>query len=303
VRGLSASLAVLVACSLALAAGCSPATAGGTGITSWAFAIGNHTLDGNAAAVGERYGPFDLVIVDGEEATRGEIAAIQTNGTTVLGYLSVGTIEKWRSWYPKLKPYRLAAWKDWKDEWYSDTSKRGFRRQIARNIAPDVLGKGFDGLMLDNTDMVETRSHIRQRRGMGRLIARLSKLIDGEGKLLYTQNGYPGIVHGYPNQNVSPLGQYFDGWNREDVSWTYDFDHRRYKALGPGAVHEAQSELEDVADSLSIPVFSTDYTANGDDQATADAINKSCAAGAVPYVSDIGLTLHRVPSPPYSCAP
>jgi polysaccharide biosynthesis protein PelA len=287
--------------SVLLMAGCSSATARGGEIHKWAFAIGNHTLDGKAATVGSRYAPFDLVVVDGEEASKGEIAAIRSNGTIVLGYLSVGTIEKWRSWYPKLKPYRLAAWKDWKDEWYADTAKRGFRREVSDHIAPGLLAKGFDGLMLDNTDMVETHNHLAQRRGMWKLIAGLRTAPQMSGKLLYTQNGYPGMVDGYPAQNVPALDRYFDGWNREDVSWTYDFDHNRYKPLGPAAVAEAQNELSDLGQRM--PVFSTDYTADGDEQATMDALNKACAAGATPYVSDIGLTLHRVPSPPYSCSP
>jgi hypothetical protein len=54
-------------------------------VGSWAFAIGNHTLDGNAASVGARYAPFELVMVDGEEVRADEIAAMRANGSLVLG--------------------------------------------------------------------------------------------------------------------------------------------------------------------------------------------------------------------------
>ena len=73
----------------------------------------------------------------------------------MLAYLSVGTIEKWRGWFDDIKRYRLEPWQDWKDEWFADVSKPGLRRIIVRRIAPGILDKGFDGLFLDNVDMIE----------------------------------------------------------------------------------------------------------------------------------------------------
>ena len=126
---------------------------------SFAFAIGNGQLSGGPEQVAERLGAFDLVVVDGELASAGEVAALRARGATVLAYLSVGTIEKWRSWYPNLKTYRLAAWRDWKDEWFADVSSAKLRATLTDKIAPAILDKGFDGLFLDNVDMIETRSH------------------------------------------------------------------------------------------------------------------------------------------------
>ena len=141
--------------------------------SSFAFAIGNRTLDGNAADLTERYEDFDLVIVDGQAST-GKVDAIQAGGATVLGYLSVGTIEKYRPWYDQLKRYRLSAWQDWKDEWFADTSKAGYRRKVVRIAEDEILSAGFDGLFLDNVDMVEVKRHKQQREGMGRLVGAIS---------------------------------------------------------------------------------------------------------------------------------
>ena len=52
------------------------------------------------------------MIVDGEEATRGQLAALHGEGKLVLGYISVGTIERGRGWYRSAKPYRLDYWPD-----------------------------------------------------------------------------------------------------------------------------------------------------------------------------------------------
>ena len=98
---------------------------------------------------------------------------------------------------------------------------------IAAEIAPGILGKGFDGLFLDNVDMVETRNHAAQRDGMRKLVLALAELAHADGRLLFAQNGAWAFAS-------SGLLDAIDGWNREDVTWTYDFDRRRYVRQRPG---------------------------------------------------------------------
>jgi polysaccharide biosynthesis protein PelA len=158
---------------------------------------------------------YDLVVVDGELTKPASIARLHQTGAVVLGYLSVGTIEPFRSWYPKLNPYALRDRFKQFGEIYADVDARGFRREISRRTAPRLLRKGFGGLFLDNTDMVETHKH--ERPGMKRLVRSISRLVHGRGSLLFAQNG---------EASIGPLLRYYDGWNREDVSWTYSFKRR-----------------------------------------------------------------------------
>ena len=260
---------------------------------SFAFAIGNGQLSGGPEQVAERLRAFDLVVVDGELASAGEVAALRARGATVLAYLSVGTIEKWRSWYPNLKPYRLAAWRDWKDEWFADVSNAKLRATLTDKIAPAILDKGFDGLFLDNVDMIETRSHRAQRPGMRALVTDLASEVHGRGGLLFTQNGAYGL-------RKLDLLEAIDGWNREDVTYTYDFDHRRYVPNGRGARRAALRELAAFADRGLITT-ATDYTRAGDKHARKRSIRDACKVGALPYVSDLALTAKRLPDPPLTC--
>ena len=260
---------------------------------SFAFAIGNGNLAGGPEQVAERLGAFELVVVDGELARADEIAALRARGVTVLGYLSVGTIEKWRSWYPKLKRFRLNAWADWKDEWFADVSRPRLRRLIEGEIAPQLLGKGFDGLFLDNVDMVETRNHAAQRDGMRELVNALAALAHGDGRLLFAQNGAEILEE-------LELLDALDGWNREDVTWTYDFDRRRYVHQSLGETRAALAELRAMA-TRGLVTTTADYTRAGDADAEAESVSNACSAGAVPYVGDIGLTARRLPDPPLTC--
>jgi uncharacterized protein (TIGR01370 family) len=278
-----------------------PASADPPAASSFAFAIGDGTLAGNDAAVAARYQDFDLVIVDGEEASESQIDAIQAGGATVLAYLSVGTIESWRSWYRKLKRFRLSAWQDWRDEWFADTARGKYRRRVVSIADERILAKGFDGLFLDNVDMVEVRRHRKQRAGMGRLVAALDELV-GDGRYLFAQNGAPGVLNGYPNQDVDPLSAHLDGWNREDVTFTWDFDRHRYKRVPPADHETAIEELEAVAE-LEILTTATDYvdlkdSSLGDE---CEAVANATAAGVLPYIANIGLTRAAVEANPPAC--
>jgi hypothetical protein len=173
-------------------------------VGSWAFAIGSPDLDVDQEA--GRFAPFDLIVMDGEDAHSRNVYPLRQQGKVVLGYLSVGTIEKGRFWYEAAKPYRLDYWGDW-GEWYAKVKSAGFRRLIAEKVASRMLSKGFNGLFLDNTDMVET--HPGQREGMKLLVESLRGVVDATDGLLFTQNG---------EDSVAPILPYLDGWNREDVN-------------------------------------------------------------------------------------
>jgi uncharacterized protein (TIGR01370 family) len=252
-------------------------------VQTWAFAIGSGDLTGNLVA---RYGRYDLLVLDGQEAGAAQVGALRRAGKLVLAYLDVGTIEPGRPWYHAAGRYRLDYWPDW-GEWYANVSQVGFRRLIAGRVAPSVLRKGFDGLFLDNTDMIE--SHPRQAPGMRELVRALAQLVHRRHEVLFTQNG---------EDSIGPTLRYYDGWNREDVSATYDFSAHRYARQPRDQLSAALRALRRIA-AAGLLTLATDYTAAGDRAAFSAAVSEACGAGALPFVSDIDLT--RVPMTPAKC--
>ena len=275
--------AALIASTLALLAA-APASAAPTdprlrGVHSWAFAAGSHQPLSRLAG-------YDLVVLDGQDAPRREVRRLRARSTLVLGYLSVGTIEPGRSWYRRARRYRLDRWEDF-GEWYANVSARGYRRLMGRRVAPALLGKGVDGLFLDNTDMVE--SHPRQRRGMRALARSLSGLVNRRGGLLFTQNG---------ERSIGPTLALYDGWNREDVTSTYDFDRHRYARVRGDEARAARRALRRIS-GAGLLVTATDYVRRADRRGRAAAIGTACSAGALPFVTDI--RLRRLPRRPLVC--
>jgi uncharacterized protein (TIGR01370 family) len=248
------------------------------------FALGLGLEPGEVAS---RLGTVDLAVVDGEETKPGTLNQLRAGGTIVLGYLSIGTIEPYRSWYRVLKPFRLRDRFGEFGEYYARTAAPGYRRAMLRRVVPRILSKPFDGLFLDNTDMVET--HPKQRRGMRQLVRRLARRAHRRHLLLFAQNG---------ERSVGPLLRYLDGWNREDVSWTYSFDRSAYVHQPPQAVMAATAALRRIA-AAGLLVTATDYVADGDSAAEAESIATACSAGALPFVTDIWL--RRIAAQPPLC--
>lgn len=251
-------------------------------VRSYALALGVDPLDDDAV---DRLGAYDLVVVDGGSTDPEQVDALQQRGSLVLGYLSAGTIEPYRPWYATARDegWLLDRWEDW-GEWYADVADPGLRDLLVTEARRE-LDHGFDGLFLDNTDMVAT--HPDQAQGMIELVAALDAEV-GDG-LLFAQNG---------DDTVDAIADHLDGWNREDVTATYDFEAERYAEVAEDDGAAARATLRRLrADGLL--VTATDYTEGPDDPLSGVATDRACRAGALPFASDIGLT--RIEARPETC--
>ena len=95
---------------------------------------------------------------------RNDLAVVETEGyesavreavkrkVHVYGYLNVGSLEKQRPYYEKLKHLRLAKYKGWDGEYWIDPTAREWQDHIL-NLAKQIKACGAIGLYLDNTDI------------------------------------------------------------------------------------------------------------------------------------------------------
>jgi hypothetical protein len=82
------------------------------------------------------------------------------------------------------------------------------------------------------------------------------------------------------------------------VTRTYDFDSRRYVRVPRRERRAARRALRQMA-GRGLLVTASDYVARGDGAATRAAVRAACAAGALPFVTGIGI--RRLPGRPYRC--
>jgi hypothetical protein len=165
-------------------------------------------------------------------------------------------------------------------------NQSGFRSLITDTVVPPILAKGFDGLFLDNVDMVDT--HPAQRGAMVRLVAQLSATVRGRGGYLFAQNG--------EDATVDAIAPHLDGWNREDVSFTYDGE--AYTATDADDRRAALATIRRLR-ARGLLVTSIDYFDRFDGPDVDAALRVACQAGAVASAGDINLT--RV-FPPGRCS-
>ena len=95
-----------------------------------------------------------IVVIEPEDFTKDEIKALKEKGYTVLGYLNVGAVETYRTYYTKLIPYTLKTLDDWPDEKFLDL-RRTKVRDFLVNRAKEIKNLGCDGYWCDNIDVYE----------------------------------------------------------------------------------------------------------------------------------------------------
>jgi uncharacterized protein (TIGR01370 family) len=228
---------------------------------------------------------FDLVIIDGDSASKALVKQLHGKNKLVLAYVSAGTLEPYRSWFPeaKKKGYALKYWPEW-GEYYAKVSDPGMQKLLLKQTSR-YFASGVDGLFLDNTDMIEAEP--LQRDGMITLVRALRK--QAADRLLFTQNGID-IVDLWADQ--------LDGWNYESVATTYDFATKKYLPQQSAVTVAINAKLQALA-RTGVFITTTDYTSSANSPLASRAIANACRIGAVPFVSNIALS--RLPKTAAAC--
>ena len=97
---------------------------------------------------------FDVIAFDSEHHP--DIAPLKAKGKMVLGYISLGEAEKYRSYFNTIKERKLLLGKSdlWKGHYYIDVRKKEWTQMVLNELIPPILEQGFDGIMIDTIDSV-----------------------------------------------------------------------------------------------------------------------------------------------------
>lgn len=93
----------------------------------------------------------DLAVIDTEGHEKAVREAVSRR-VWVYGYLNIGSLEKQRPYYGKLKHLRLAKYEGWDGEYWIDPTAREWQEHIL-SLAKQIKATGAIGLYLDNTDI------------------------------------------------------------------------------------------------------------------------------------------------------
>jgi polysaccharide biosynthesis protein PelA len=235
---------------------------------------------------------YDLAVLDSE--IEGEIPPYRRPGGMLLGYLSLGEIHGGRGYSSELdrEGLLLGPSPHWPEARIIDMRAARWRDRVVTQLVPDILARGFDGLLFDTLDNAEAL----ERRDP----TRLAGMVEGAAELVRAvRRSFPKVPiminRGYA---VLPrIAGQFDMLLGESVRATFDAGSHTYRMV-PEDGFTWQVERMRMARERDrrLRLFSLDYW-NPEDQ---DGIGRIYALqranGFVPYVATFDLT--RIVSEP-----
>lgn len=153
------------------------------------------------------------------------VSKLREEGVVVLGYVSISTVGGWEPWASQVTDDIVLSYNPTWGEKVVDASSPKWRRVLLEEAIPWVLSKGFDGVFLDNLDVVDAYPQLRTA------IASLVKEVRGAfSKIVIAVNRGFSIaeeVAPYINYVVfESFGTYYDfsegcykKWSGSDLKW------------------------------------------------------------------------------------
>ena len=216
-----------------------------------------------------------LLVIEPEDYTEQEVAALKESGYKVLGYLSVGSVSDERDYYHSLEPYTLDSLEDWPHEEYLDVSREGAQEWLVTRGKELIEGMGFDGLWLDNIDVYEEYTSDRMYDGITNVI----RALDPEGYIM-VNGGVRYMMQAIENGDTS-----VDGITQEEVfSLVTDYDGKG--EFGRQEADQRAEYMEYVSAALNagMDAFLLEYTR--DENVKNDIYSYCEEVGAGYYISD-----------------
>lgn len=123
--------------------------------------------------------PYRVVVLDSKYHPPFE--RLKERGAVVLGYISLGEVEKHRPWYNEVKSWGVLSEENpnWPGSYYVDVRDKRWVKLVVERLAADLLRQGFDGFFLDTLDNPPhlERTDPKRWAGMTKASARLVKAL------------------------------------------------------------------------------------------------------------------------------
>ncbi|MCQ2801871.1 MAG: endo alpha-1,4 polygalactosaminidase [Bacilli bacterium] len=125
---------------------------------------------------------YNYVSIDFKEYTKESIQNIKAMGCgDVFGYLNVGSIENYRSYYKRFESITFLDYEDWPDERWIDVSNSEWQDFVINTLAKEIKNKGGTGVYMDNVDVYSVC--IEEKRPTTGVISGLKNIIKGVADL------------------------------------------------------------------------------------------------------------------------
>ncbi|PIR18119.1 MAG: hypothetical protein COV46_01215 [Deltaproteobacteria bacterium CG11_big_fil_rev_8_21_14_0_20_49_13] len=224
---------------------------------------------------------YDLYILSSGEHPA--LPPLKETGETVVGYLSVGEINKNdRSFANVHKSMLFEENPEWKNAFRVNISDAKWHRIIIDDMIPNILAEGFDGIFIDTIDVA---SYLQREKGVKDSVDQAKNLV------IKIRKKYPNMTIVLNNGLflLDDVGDSIDALVVEDVFTMYDFKTKKYRLTKKKWSDEKIKLLQDFMERFHKPVLALDYYPLSNKRAVQKISNDLKKAGLVPFISEIGL--------------
>lgn len=258
---------------------------GGTKPWRWAVDYGAHSDPALAR-------DYQLLVLEPDHDR--PIAPLRGPDAMLLGYVSLGEVEKNRPYYPDLLAAGalLAANPHWPDARIADLRHPAWGKVLLDRVIPGILALGYNGIFIDTADNAEA---MEQADPIGK-----AGMVDAAGALILAIRArFPGIAimlnRGYAL--LPRVAGAIDHVLGEAMASRWNFARKDYELLSQSDWDWQASRLRAAqAINPALRVMTLDYWHSADRRQVAALYARERAAGFLPYVSTLALD-HLVDEP------
>jgi uncharacterized protein (TIGR01370 family) len=228
---------------------------------------------------------YDLLVLEPDH--RRPIAPLRGPGSTLLGYVSFGEVERTRPYVARLD--RAGALRDpnphWPDARLVDLRHRAWRDTLIDQTIPAILALGYDGIFIDTMDNAEAMERQDGQGNAGMVAA-------GAGLIAAVRARFPRmrimLNRGYA---ILPAAAgSVDHVLGEAMASRWNFATRRYEPTSAGDWGwQAQRLRAARAANSALSLMTLDYWDPADRRQVAAMYARERAAGFRPYVATLAL--------------
>lgn len=231
------------------------------------------------------FDPYDLIVFDAQEHP--QLKPLSDRGKTLLGYLSLGEIEKIRPHYRAVKSQNilLNENKNWPGSYFVDVRNKFWAKRVIEELIPQLLHKGFHGIFVDTLDnpIELERQDPEKFKGMRDASITLIKAI---------RYHYPQIpiMINRAFEILPELGEHITMVLGESMYSSYNFSSKKYQKVNENEYRDLVSKLQDFKKSFpKIRIMSLDYWNLEESDEIKKIYNVQRANGFEPFVSVLKL--------------
>jgi len=196
----------------------------------------------------EQIKDYEIIVLESSHFSKQDIQILKENNKTVLGYISLGEVNKDAAHYEILKDFTLGKNKLW-DSYYLDLENKETEMVLLNLFKENIEGKGLDGMFLDNIDnFTKFGPTPEKKEALINFLATIKQkfpdcyLLQNSG-LLITDETNP----------------YINGIAIESVATDYNFKNNKYRLREQKEFVNQVEQLEEVEKKYQLPIILIEY--------------------------------------------